>query len=220
MLLACWGVLLVTRGRVRRALALLATLAALGYAATVVTGLVTLPDSVADAVREVGTGDPSAVGLTAWFWAAAVSAVLSVVATALAVAWVPAWPEMGQPVRRARDRAGWRPGRPAGGAEPPRPVEVHGRGPRPHRVTGSLHWAAAHRPAPTAAPRSTDMSDNHGNTPAAWTGVTVALLGFLVGGIGLMLDPVSMTLFWVGGRARRGCPRRVRRDGQDGPERR
>ncbi len=42
------------------------------------------------------------------------------------------------------------------------------------------------------------MADNHGNTPAAWTGVTVALLGFVVGGVGLMLDPVSMTLFWVG----------------------
>ena len=42
------------------------------------------------------------------------------------------------------------------------------------------------------------MSDDHGNTPAAWTGVAVAMLGFVVGGAGLMLDPVSMTLFWVG----------------------
>lgn len=42
------------------------------------------------------------------------------------------------------------------------------------------------------------MADNHGNTPAAWTGVAVALLGFVVGGVALMLDPVSMTLFWVG----------------------
>ncbi len=42
------------------------------------------------------------------------------------------------------------------------------------------------------------MSDNHGNTPAAWTGVGVAKLGFVVGGAGLMFDPVSMTLFWVG----------------------
>jgi hypothetical protein len=42
------------------------------------------------------------------------------------------------------------------------------------------------------------MADNHGNTPAAWTAVTVGLLGFVVGGVGLMLDPVSMTLFWVG----------------------
>lgn len=42
------------------------------------------------------------------------------------------------------------------------------------------------------------MSANHGNTPAAWTGVAVAMLGFVVGGIALMLDPVNLTLFWVG----------------------
>jgi cyanate permease len=42
------------------------------------------------------------------------------------------------------------------------------------------------------------MSDNHGNTPAAWTAVIVALVGFTVGGIGLMFSPVSMVLFWIG----------------------
>jgi hypothetical protein len=42
------------------------------------------------------------------------------------------------------------------------------------------------------------MSDNHGNTPAAWVAVAVAMLGFVVGGIGLMFDPVSMTVFWIG----------------------
>lgn len=42
------------------------------------------------------------------------------------------------------------------------------------------------------------MSDNHGNTPAAWTAVVVSLIGFTVGGIGLMLNPVSMAVFWVG----------------------
>jgi hypothetical protein len=42
------------------------------------------------------------------------------------------------------------------------------------------------------------MSDNHGNTPAAWTAVVVGLLGFVVGGIGLMLDPISYPVFWVG----------------------
>jgi hypothetical protein len=42
------------------------------------------------------------------------------------------------------------------------------------------------------------MSDNHGNTPAAWSAVAVALLGFVVGGVALMLDPVNMTIFWVG----------------------
>lgn len=42
------------------------------------------------------------------------------------------------------------------------------------------------------------MSDNHGNTPAAWTAVAVALVGFVVGAVGLMLDPVSFPVFWVG----------------------
>lgn len=42
------------------------------------------------------------------------------------------------------------------------------------------------------------MSDNHGNTPAAWTAVAVALVGFVVAGIALMLSPISMPLFWVG----------------------
>jgi len=42
------------------------------------------------------------------------------------------------------------------------------------------------------------MSDNHGNTPAAWTAVTVAMLGFVVGAVGLMLDPISWPVFWVG----------------------
>ena len=42
------------------------------------------------------------------------------------------------------------------------------------------------------------MSDNHGNTPAAWTAVVVGLLGFVVGGVGLMLQPVSMPVFYVG----------------------
>jgi len=40
------------------------------------------------------------------------------------------------------------------------------------------------------------MSDNHGNTPAAWTAVTIALVGFVVGGVGLMAG--SMVVFWIG----------------------
>ena len=39
---------------------------------------------------------------------------------------------------------------------------------------------------------------HHGNTPAAWTAVVVALVGFVVGGVGLMFDPVEMVIFWVG----------------------
>lgn len=37
---------------------------------------------------------------------------------------------------------------------------------------------------------------HHGNTPAAWTGVMVILVGFVVGGLGLVIG--SWLVFWVG----------------------
>jgi hypothetical protein len=37
---------------------------------------------------------------------------------------------------------------------------------------------------------------HHGNTPAAWTGVMIILVGFVVGGIGLVIG--NMTVFWIG----------------------
>ena len=42
------------------------------------------------------------------------------------------------------------------------------------------------------------MADNHGNSPAAWTAVAVAMLGFLVGSVACMQQPISMTLLWIG----------------------
>jgi len=42
------------------------------------------------------------------------------------------------------------------------------------------------------------MAAHHGNTPAAWTAVVVGLIGFTVGGIGLMFDPANYVVFWVG----------------------
>ncbi len=63
---------------------------------SVVAGWLTLPDTVIDAVAEQrGSGDAVAVDTTAWFWAAAVGTLGSLVATVLAVRWVPHWPEMG-----------------------------------------------------------------------------------------------------------------------------
>ncbi len=37
---------------------------------------------------------------------------------------------------------------------------------------------------------------HHGNTPAAWTGVAIVLVGFVVAGLGLVL--MSWPMFWVG----------------------
>lgn len=38
---------------------------------------------------------------------------------------------------------------------------------------------------------------HHGNTPAAWTGVTIMLIGFFVGAVGLVTGP-NWLLFWIG----------------------
>ena len=94
VVLACWGVLLVTRARVRRWVAVLATVAALGLVATVVAGAGSVTDQVAAALETaaVSDGDP---GLTGWFWTAAVASVLTVLTSAAAVRFAPAWPEMG-----------------------------------------------------------------------------------------------------------------------------
>ncbi len=42
------------------------------------------------------------------------------------------------------------------------------------------------------------MAAGHGNTPAAWTAVAVAMLGFVVGSIALLRTPAQMTLLWIG----------------------
>jgi uncharacterized membrane protein (TIGR02234 family) len=94
VVLAAWGVLLVTRGVVRRVLAVLAAVAALGVVVTVVAGHRTLPGNLRDDFTSAGVSDVP-VHFTAWFWVAAVAAVVSLAATVLAVREVRDWPEMG-----------------------------------------------------------------------------------------------------------------------------
>ena len=97
VLVAAWGVVLVTRGRLRRTVAGLGLLSATGLVATVVVGLLTLEDRVTEAILERGpASDVIASDFTGWFVAAAVGALASLVAAGLAVAWSPAWPEMGR----------------------------------------------------------------------------------------------------------------------------
>lgn len=94
VVLACWGVVLVTRRRVRRAVAALGALAALGCVVTVVVGWSSVDDSLRADLASVGVTDVATTH-TGWFWAAAVGAVLSLVAGVLAVRLAPGWPEMG-----------------------------------------------------------------------------------------------------------------------------
>jgi uncharacterized membrane protein (TIGR02234 family) len=95
VVLACWGVLLVTRGRFRRLVAALAVLAGLGYAATVVWAPFTLPDHLAEQVRRRTGATLDDTSLTGWFWLAAAAALLVLASTALALRLVRTWPEMG-----------------------------------------------------------------------------------------------------------------------------
>jgi uncharacterized membrane protein (TIGR02234 family) len=95
VVLACWGVLLVTRGKVRRVVAVVAVLASFGLAATVVVGHSTAPDRVRDAYQQLGVQHPD-VGLTGWYWVAVVATFLTLLTTVAAVRQVPAWPEMGR----------------------------------------------------------------------------------------------------------------------------
>lgn len=97
VLLACWGVLLVSRGALRRMVAGLGVLAALGLATTVVVAFFTLPDQVLAAQTQAALPRDDVFGTTisGWYVVAAVCALVSVVTTFLAVRWVPRWPEMG-----------------------------------------------------------------------------------------------------------------------------
>jgi uncharacterized membrane protein (TIGR02234 family) len=94
VLLASWGVVLVTRGRVRRAVAALGALAALGCLASVVVGWSSVVDALRGDLASFGVTGVS-IGHTAWFWAAAVGAVLALGSSVAAVALAPHWPEMG-----------------------------------------------------------------------------------------------------------------------------
>lgn len=95
VLLACWGVLLVTRGRVRRAVAVLGALAALGAAAAAVSSLVLDPAAPASGLTGAGGAERLAASPTGWAWLGLLAAVVAVPAAVLAVREVPRWPEMG-----------------------------------------------------------------------------------------------------------------------------
>jgi uncharacterized membrane protein (TIGR02234 family) len=101
VLLAAWGVVLVTRGRVRRAMALVGTLAAAGYVAVAVAAPGSLKeasrDAAQDRIGDLGNGCHAAsVWMNNdWWLVALVAGPLAVLAGVLAVWLAPHWPEMG-----------------------------------------------------------------------------------------------------------------------------
>jgi len=94
VVLACWGVILVTRGRVRRGVAALGVVAAVGTTVAAVTGLVSEPRHLKDEILALGAAGVD-TRPSLWAAAAVLGAVLSAATTALAVVWAPRWPEMG-----------------------------------------------------------------------------------------------------------------------------
>jgi hypothetical protein len=101
VVLAAWGVLLVTRGRLRRFVAALGALAAAGGVVTVAAGISIL--------REALPGGPAgdlSPDLTGWFYVSFAAALSSLLAATVAVLWVRSWPEMGTRDDRPADSGG------------------------------------------------------------------------------------------------------------------
>ena len=95
VVLAAWGVLLVTRGRFRRVISWIVAIATVGLLAAVVGALFAAPDAVASAYEPYGITDVD-VQRTAWSWVALAGAMLALGAAALAVRDVGRWPQMGK----------------------------------------------------------------------------------------------------------------------------
>ncbi|WGX94626.1 Trp biosynthesis-associated membrane protein [Nocardioides sp. L-11A] len=95
--LAAWGVLLVTRGVVRRVAAGLALLSAAGILVVVVVGgFVQDQDATGDLATRLGLNlETVDVERTAWLWVALGCSLAALVAAGAALRLVPAWPEMG-----------------------------------------------------------------------------------------------------------------------------
>ena len=96
VVLAAWGVLLVTRGAFRRVVTVLTVVAAAGVLAVlVVGGFVQKGNAASDLSDRIGVTDSVPLDPTGWFWATLLGAVLTLAAAVAAVRLVPTWPEMG-----------------------------------------------------------------------------------------------------------------------------
>jgi uncharacterized membrane protein (TIGR02234 family) len=103
-LLAAWGVLLVTRGRVRQVVAILVALLAVGLVPAVLFGFESAGDAVVDSLGAVGV-DCVETSVQGWFWAAVVALPLAVLPAIAAVRLVRDWPEMGRRYDANADQA-------------------------------------------------------------------------------------------------------------------
>jgi uncharacterized membrane protein (TIGR02234 family) len=94
--LAAWGVVLVTRGRLRRFVAVVGALASAGAVLDVVLAFSAVQDAGVEAAMARGaTGDAFESGLTAWYYLTVLGGSVTLVAFVVAVARSPRWPAMG-----------------------------------------------------------------------------------------------------------------------------
>ena len=110
--LAAWGVLLVTRGRVRRVFAVVAATAAAGLVVATVDAYSSLKDAVFADLAEAGlTGEAlersrASIYMNDWWPTALAAGILLLLASLLAVWLAPSWPEMGSRYDAPSDAAG------------------------------------------------------------------------------------------------------------------
>jgi uncharacterized membrane protein (TIGR02234 family) len=93
--LAGWGVVLVTRGRVRRMVAVLVAAASAGLVVTAFVGRSSALDSARKATVDLGEAVHGS-HITGWWWLAVLASLLGLAAAVAAVVWCPSWPEMGR----------------------------------------------------------------------------------------------------------------------------
>lgn len=95
VVLASWGVVLVARGRFRRAVTWLGAVAAIALLAVVASSWWTAPRDFRDDFATLGVSDAD-LARTAWAWLALLGALVALAAAASAVHHVGGWPEMGR----------------------------------------------------------------------------------------------------------------------------
>ena len=93
VVLAAWGVLLVTRGRFRRGVAVLAVLASVGMLVAAAVAFASTAGDLVDTFEQFGL--EGRVDRTSWPFVALIAGLVSVAATLAAVRLTPGWPEMG-----------------------------------------------------------------------------------------------------------------------------
>jgi uncharacterized membrane protein (TIGR02234 family) len=93
VVLAAWGVLLVTRGRARRVVSVLLAVAAASLAVAAVWSWASAESNLDDLLADNDVR--SAAARTVWSWIGVVASLVAAATAALAVRLVPTWPEMG-----------------------------------------------------------------------------------------------------------------------------